>query len=159
VVSNVVARRSLTLLATENDLLPLTPPDPHKTLDVKPSDSAYPGTGRTFVRTLRDQPGIDSLGVRRIDPRSDSADVAEHLEAATDYDVVVVPSFLRVRAWSGSIGFSDKHQTFLDSLIANGPPAVLPAFGNPYAPSTLDPQPDAVLAAYGSGAASQGAAA
>ena len=159
VLSKVLARQSLTLLSNENDLLPLTPPDTHKTLVVKLSDSEYPGTGRTFVRTLADQPSIDSLGVRRIDPRSDSADVADHLKAATDYDVVVVPSFLRVRAWSGSIGFNDKHQTFLDSLIANGPPAVLTAFGNPYAPSTLDPQPDAVLTTYGSGDASQEAAA
>jgi len=159
VLSKVLARRSLTLLSNENDLLPLTPPDTHKTLVVKLSDSEYPGTGRTFVRTLADQPAIDSLGVRRIDPRSDSADVADHLRAAQDYDVVVVPSFLRVRAWSGSIGFNDKHQTFLDSLIANGPPAVLTAFGNPYAPSTLDPQPDAVLTTYGSGGASQEAAA
>jgi beta-glucosidase-like glycosyl hydrolase/CubicO group peptidase (beta-lactamase class C family) len=159
VLSETVARKSLTLLSNQNDLLPLTPPDTHKTLVVKLSDSEYPGVGRTFVRSLSDHPAIDSLGVRRLDPRSDSSDVQEHLAAAADYDVVVVPSFLRVRAWSGSIGFNDRHKTFLDSLIANGPPAVLTAFGNPYAPSTLDPQPDAVLAAYGSGDASQEAAA
>ena len=159
VLSKVVGRKSLTLLSNKNDLLPLTPPDTHKTLVVKLSDSESPSVGRTFVRTLSDQPAIDSLGVRRLDPRSDSTDVADHLKAAKDYDVVIVPSFLRVRAWSGSIGFNDKHNTFLDSLIANGPPAVLTAFGNPYAPSTLDPQPDAVLAAYGSGEASQEAAA
>ncbi len=159
VLSETVARRSLTLLSNRNELLPLTPPDTHKTLVVKLNDSTHPGVGRTFVHTLDDHPAIDSLGVRRLDPRSDSADVADHLEAAADYDVVVVPSFLRVQAWSGSIGFHDKHQTFLDSLIANGPPAVLTAFGNPYAPGTLDPPPDAVLTAYGSGAASQEAAA
>ncbi len=159
VLANTAARQSLTLLSNWDDLLPLTPPETYKTLVVTLSDSEYPGTGRPFVQALDDHPAIDSLGVRRLDPRSDTTDVNEHLEAADDYDVVVVPSFLRVRAWSGSIGFNDMHETFLDSLVADGPPTVLTAFGNPYAPSGLDPQPDAVLAAYGSGDASQHAAA
>ncbi|WP_105011609.1 glycoside hydrolase family 3 N-terminal domain-containing protein [Salinibacter sp. 10B] len=159
VLSETVARRSLTLLSNQNDLLPLTPPDTYKTLVVKLSDSEYPGVGDTFVQSLDGHPAIDSLGVRRLDPRSDSSDVNEYLTDAQDYDVVIVPSFLRVRAWSGSIGFNDMHQTFLDSLVANGPPTVLTAFGNPYAPSGLDPQPDAVLAAYGSNDVSQRAAA
>jgi beta-glucosidase-like glycosyl hydrolase/CubicO group peptidase (beta-lactamase class C family) len=159
VLANTAARQSLTLLSNRNDLLPLTPPERYKTLVVKLSDSEYPGTGRSFVQALDDHPAIDSLGVRRLDPRSDTTDVNDHLEAADDYDVVVVPSFLRVRAWSGSIGFNDMHQTFLDRLVADGPPTILTAFGNPYAPSGLDPQPDAVLAAYGSDEVSQRAAA
>ena len=159
VLARTAARRSLTLLSNENDLLPLTPPDEHRALVVKLSDSAYPGTGDPFVRALSDRPALESVDVRRLDPRSDSGDVADHLEDAQDYDLVIVPSFLRVRAWSGSIGFNDRHQRFLDQLVADGPPAVLVAFGNPYAPSSLDSQPDAVLAAYGSGTVSQRAAA
>ena len=159
VLSETVARRSLTLLRNEDGLLPLTPPDAKSTLVVKLSDSEAPGVGGPFVDALADYPAIDSLGVRRLDPRSDSADVAEHLAAARTYDVVVVPSYLRVRAWSGSIGFTDRHRRFLDSLLTDGPPTVLAAFGNPYAPSGLDPQPEAVLAAYSDGAASQEAAA
>ncbi len=159
VLSETVARKSLTLLSNRNDLLPLTPPDTHKTLVVKLSDSESPSVGRPFVHQLSNHPGIEQLDVRRLDPRSDSSDVDDHLETAGDYDLVVVPSFLRVRAWSGSIGFNDKHERFLDTLIADGPPVVLTAFGNPYAPSTLEPQPEAVLAAFSSSDASQKAAA
>ena len=159
VLARTAARRSLTLLSNENDLLPLTPPDSHSALVVKLSDSEYPGVGESFVRALSDRPALESIEVRRLDPRSDSADVTDHLEAARTHDLVIVPSFLRVRAWSGSIGFNDMHQRFLDELIANGPPAALVAFGNPYAPSSLDAPPEAVLAAYGSGTVSQRAAA
>jgi len=159
VLARTAARRSLTLLSNEDDRLPLTPPDEYSALVVTLSDSEYPGTGDSFVRALSDRPALESVDVRRLDPRSDSADVTDHLEDAQDYDLVIVPSFLRVRAWSGSIGFNDMHQRFLDRLVADGPPAVLVAFGNPYAPSGLDPQPDAVLAAYGSGVVSQRAAA
>jgi len=159
VLSETVARKSLTLLSDRNDLLPLTPPKTREVLVVKLSDSESPSVGRSFVHELSKHPAIDQLAVRRLDPRSDSLDVKEHLKTAKDYDLVVVPSFLRVRAWSGSIGFNDKHETFLTRLIADGPPVVLTAFGNPYAPSTLDPQPEAVLAAFSSSDASQKAAA
>jgi len=160
VLSRTVARESLTLLANADSLLPLTPPEQHEALAVTLSDSEYPGTGDTFIERLRDQPAIETLDTRRLDPRSDSTDVNDHLAAASDYDVVVVPSFLRVRAWSGSINLSDKHHDFLEDLVrADGPPVAFVAFGNPYAPTGLTPAPDAILAAYGSGDASQRAAA
>ena len=160
VLSRTVARESLTLLSNNDSLLPLTPPEQHEALVVTLSDSEYPGTGDAFIDRLRDQPAIESLDTRRLDPRSDAADIAEHLSAAPDYDVVIVPSFLRVRAWSGSIGLDDRHHDFLEDLVRqDGPPVAFVAFGNPYAPTGLAPAPEALLAAYGSGTASQRAAA
>lgn len=159
VLSRTVARESLTLLANRNDLLPLTPPEQYDALVVTLSDSEAPGVGDTFVDALRDRPAIADLDTRRLDPRSDSTDVKDHLAEALDYDVVIVPSFLRVRAWSGSIGLADRHHNFLEDLSSQGPPVAFIAFGNPYAPTGLEPSPNAILAAYGSGAASQRAAA
>jgi len=163
VLSRTVARESLTLLANGDSLLPLTPPEQYEALVVTLTDSEYPGTGDTFVDHLRDQPAIESLDTRRLDPRSDSTDVNEHLEAAPDYDVVIVPSFLQVEAWKGSIGLSDRHHDFLEDLTqqgdTTGSSVAFVAFGNPYAPSGLEPAPDAILAAYGSGESSQRAAA
>ena len=159
VLSRTVARESLTLLANADSLLPLTPPEQYEALVVTLSDSEYPGTGDTFIDRLRDQPAIEDLDTRRLDPRSDSTDVNDHLADAADYDVVVVPSFLRVQAWSGSIGLSDMHHDFLEDLAEAETPVAFVAFGNPYAPTDLTPAPDAILAAYGSGDASQRAAA
>jgi beta-glucosidase-like glycosyl hydrolase/CubicO group peptidase (beta-lactamase class C family) len=159
VLSRTVARESLTLLANADSLLPLTPPEQYEALVVTLSDSEYPGTGDTFIDRLRDQSAIEDLDTRRLDPRSDSTDVNDHLADAADYDVVVVPSFLRVQAWSGSIGLSDMHHDFLEDLAEADTPVAFVAFGNPYAPTDLSPAPDAILAAYGSGDASQRAAA
>jgi beta-glucosidase-like glycosyl hydrolase/CubicO group peptidase (beta-lactamase class C family) len=159
VLAGTVARRSLTLLNNKDDLLPLTAPGEYDVMVVKLSDSAAPGVGEPFEDALEAYPAIESLSVRRLDPRSDSADVADHLADARPHDLVIVPSYLRVRAWSGSIGFNDRHRRFLDSLLVDGPPVVLAAFGNPYAPSGLTPQPEAVIAAYSAGRPSQRAAA
>jgi len=161
VLSRTIARESLTLLANKDTLLPLTSPEQYEALVVTLSDSEYPGTGDTFIDQLRDQTAIKSLDTRRVDPRSDSGDVENHLEAVPDYDVVIVPSFLQVEAWKGSIGLSDRHHDFLEDLTQQGdsPPVAFVAFGNPYAPTGLEPAPDAILAAYGSGDVSQRAAA
>ncbi|WP_103029285.1 glycoside hydrolase family 3 N-terminal domain-containing protein [Salinibacter altiplanensis] len=159
VLSRTVARESLTLLANADSLLPLTPPEQYDALAVTLSDSEYPGTGDTFVDRLREQPAIESLDTRRLDPRSDSTDVKDHLADASDHDIVIVPSFLRVQAWSGSIGLSDRHHDFLEDLAGTDTPVAFVAFGNPYAPTDLAPTPDAILTAYGSGDASQRAAA
>ncbi|PSQ94572.1 MAG: beta-N-acetylglucosaminidase, partial [Bacteroidetes bacterium SW_11_64_17] len=159
VLARTVARESLTLLSNEDDLLPLTPPEQYDALVVTLSDSEYPGTGRTFINTLRGRPALETVDTRRLAPRPAPTDVNNHLAAASDYDVAIVPSFLRVRAWSGSIGLSDNHHDFLEALGAQEVPVVFAAFGNPYAPSGLDPAPEALLAAYGSGDASQRAAA
>ncbi|MFB6099163.1 MAG: glycoside hydrolase family 3 N-terminal domain-containing protein [Salinibacter sp.] len=159
VLARTIARESLTLLRNQDDLLPLTPPEQYKALVITLSDSKYPGVGDTFIDRLRGRPAIETLDTRRLDPRSDSADAADHLAAASKYDVVIVPSFLRVQAWSGSIGLSDRHHNFLEDLVRRGPPVAFVAFGNPYAPTGLTPSPDAILAAYGSNAVSQRAAA
>ena len=163
VLSRTVARESLTLMTNENGLLPLTPPEQYDALVVTLSDSKSPGGGDTFVDRLRAQPAIETLDTRRLDPRSDARDVNDHLAAASNYDVVIVPSFLRVRAWSGSIGLADMHRNFLEDLVRQTDSTDLSvafvAFGNPYAPTGLDPAPNAILAAYGSGEASQRAAA
>jgi len=159
VLAGTAARRSLTLLRNEGNLLPLTPPDQHDVLVVTLSDSEYPGTGRDFVRALRGAPGLGDVTTRRIDPRSDADDVEEHLADAREHDLVVVPSFLQVRAWSGTIGASDEHERFLRRVVERDQPSILVALGNPYVTGSLDAQPDVVLAGYGIGAASQRAAA
>ena len=154
------ARESLTLLNNQDDLLPLTPPDEYSTLVVKLSGTESPGEGKPFVKALSDQPAIGRVDVRRLDPRSDETDMVDHLQAAESHDLVVVASYLSVQAWSGSIGFKDLHRTFLDRLLSDGgPPTALAAFGNPYAPSRLQPTPGAVLAAYSASGPSQRAAA
>ena len=159
VLSGTVARRSLTLLRNEGDLLPLRPPAERDVLVVKLNDGTSTSVGGAFVRGLYNRPAFDSITTRLLDARSDEADMEEVLALAEEHDIVVVPTYLQVRAWGGDLGLSDLHRTFLDELIAIGPPTALVAFGNPYAPSNLDPAPEAVLAAYGSGDHSQRAAA
>lgn len=158
-LEDVIARESLTLLRNEGDLLPLVPPEGKRVLAVTLNDSENPYVGGTFIRTLRDGPSIGGVAVRRLHAGSDDEDYAEVLEDATRFDVVVIASFLRVRSWSGRIGLPEPQAEFLNAIAQVETPVVLTAFGNPYAAMSIDQQPTAYLAAYGTNGASQRAAA
>ena len=159
VLEDVIARESITLLRNEDDLLPLTPPEGKRVLVVTLNDSENPYVGGSFIRTLRDGPSIGGVAVRRLHAGSDDDDYAQVLEDATRFDVVVVASFLRVRSWSGRIGLPEDQAEFLNAIAQIESPVALTSFGNPYAVMSVDEQPTAYLAAYGTNRASQQAAA
>lgn len=159
VLEDEIARQSITLLRNEGGLLPLVPPESKRVLVVTLNDSENPQVGGTFIRTLRDGPSISSVAVRRLHRSSDDEDYAEVLADATQFDVVVVASFLRVRSYSGRIGLPEQQADFLNQIAQIESPVALAAFGNPYAVMSIDQQPAAYLAAYGTSRASQQAAA
>lgn len=155
-VSETIARRSLTLLRNENNLLPIQ--NAERILVVTLSDAADPTQGRYFASELRQNAGRADVDTYLLDERSGPADYAAVLDIAASYDVIVVPAYVYVRSWSGRINLAQKNLDFLNDLAAAGSPIALISFGNPYIVIGLE-QPDVYIAAYGATEASQGAAA
>ena len=157
-LASAIARRSLSLLRNEDDLLPILdyarpeadPAPSPRLLSVALTDAPTPEEGNTFARRLRRYVPDSLFSSYVLDNRSQSEDYRAARAAADSADVILVPAFLNVRAWSGRIKLSSKHQQFLQQLIATGKPVALVAFGNPYLARGLDPQPAVYLAAYGS---------
>ncbi len=157
-LSETIARASLTLLRNEGGLLPLLDP-PERILVLTLSDGDDADTGLRFTRMVRARAGNSRVARRLIDRRSSDEEREAALRDAAGYDLVLVPAFVRVRSWSGKISLPDKQRTFLDSLLATGKPVALISFGNPYIPVGLARQPDVYLAAYGAAEVSQKAVA
>ncbi|MFQ5571414.1 MAG: glycoside hydrolase family 3 N-terminal domain-containing protein [Rhodothermales bacterium] len=157
-LSETIARRSLTLLNNEKDLLPLIGP-PKSILSITLSDSDNPSAGRYFTGQLRRHADGSRITPRLLDRRSEPKDYRQVLAEASTYDVILVPTFIFVRSGSGRIGLSQAHRRFLDDLAATGKPVVLISFGNPYMVVGLARRPSAYIAAYGGTEASQTAAA
>jgi beta-glucosidase-like glycosyl hydrolase/CubicO group peptidase (beta-lactamase class C family) len=155
-LSRTIARRGLTLLRNERDLLPLTAGRSRSVMSVVLNDGDWAEAGQSFQRALARQ--ARNLTTHLLDARSDSSDYQAVLDEAAGQDLVVVPAYLPVRTWSGSISLSEEHETFLNDLIATGTPVILVSFGNPYMVMGLD-RPAAYIAAYGSDRATQTAAA
>lgn len=151
-VSETIARKSLTLLRNENDVLPIE--DANRILVVTLSDGDDPDVGGYFASELRRNAPQAHVHTVLLDDRSHADDYAAVLDTVSSYDVTVVPAYVYVRSWSGRINLAQKNLDFLNALVQSGPPVVLVSFGNPYIVIGLE-QPDAYVAAYGASEASQ----
>jgi beta-N-acetylhexosaminidase len=152
-----VARRGLTLLRNEGELLPVDASG-KRILQVTLSDSENPTEGRYFAGRVRSylREGA-SVDVRLIDMRSPESEFERVVTEVANYDLLIVPAFTYVRSSSGRINLSARQLEFVNRLVRSGLPVILVALGNPYSVMGLD-LPDAYLATYGTTEASQAAA-
>lgn len=151
-VAEALARRSLTLLRNENDLLPLQRPERLFVYTLKDNDR--PETGRAFAAALRTaQPATQSFDLA-LDLRTTDETYENALQAAAHAEVLVVALHAYVRLGGGQRALQ-RHFAFLEQLIATGKPVILIAFGNPYLIAELAQQPAAYLVAYSGSEASQ----
>ena len=157
-LSDAIARRSLTLLRNENNLLPLLGPR-RRIIAVTLNGGSTASSGRTFVNQLKQHGGDATISAFHLDRRSTPDEYRRALQRAAAHDVILAPTYVAVRTGSGRIGLPQKQQTFLNDLIATGKPVVLIAFGSPYMALGLARQPAAYIAAYGAADASQKAVA
>lgn len=151
----VVAQQGLTLLRNEGPVLPLTPAQRLLVLTLSDGDDA--SDSAPFVQALRGA-GAARLTSRFLGTRARAADFDAALAEVAGHDVVLVPTYVRVRSGTGRINLPEAQQAFLERVVAAGRPVVLLAFGNPYVVMGLTP-PAAYVAAYGGSDALQEAAA
>ncbi len=155
-VGETIARRSLTLLRNDRQLLPLT--DQARILVVTLSDGDDPSVGDYFMSQMRQNLSNVTVDNFLLDDRSHQEEYDTVLESAASYDAVIVPAFVYVRSWSGRINLAEKNHEFLNRLVGRGPPVALISFGNPYIVMDLE-QPATYVAAYSASESSQRAVA
>ncbi len=159
-LADQIARESITLLQNNNGPVPFVGPDaPRSFLTLILDDSEDETTGELFAAAVSAGVPIGSVTTqRRLGVGSTEAEFVQALSLVSQHDIILVPSFVRVRSWSGSIELPARHKDFLEQVMALGRPVVLLAFGNPYIPLGL-PEPAAFVSAFGGSAESQRAAA
>ena len=124
-----IADRGVTLLRDSDHVLPIDPAKPQRLLLVSlaADRDAYPGD--TLEPELRKH--VDSLTALRADAAFSPVSNLK-LPPASSYDVAVAALFVRVMDGKGNVGIPEDQRRFVDQLIANGKPAAVAAFGNPY---------------------------
>jgi len=159
-LADAIARQSVTLLQPSDGPVPFVGPGaPRRFLTLTLDDSEDETTGEPFAAAVSAGVPIGSVTTHRRLGVGHSQDAfVEALSLVSEHDVVLVPSFVRVRSWSGAIQLPARHKAFLKRVMALGKPVVVLAFGNPYVPLGL-PEPAAYVAAYGGSDESQRAVA
>ncbi len=140
-----IARRAVTVLGNKSEILPLSPVDTKKIVDINVSDTEDPKNGRSFHSMLHDR----RLNVEfaKVDPRSDDAEYDSALEMAAGADVIIFQLNLSTRSGEMTGFVSRRQKEFLTRACALGKPVIVISFGNPYVIMDL-PKVDAYVCAY-----------
>ncbi len=155
-----IARRAITLMRNEDQVLPLvegvdgrvavfvlTDSEDNRT-DINRPGPRYtteaPGT--YFVQQL--QRRIGAVQTRRLTSSSSRGDLEAAMAQAKASRLVIMPVTLRMRATSDRVTLPENLEGFLADLSKVKSPVVAVLFGNPYALPSFDAFP-AVLCAYG----------
>ena len=156
-ISEAIARESLTLVRNQNSLLPLIN-QPRNIYVATISETDDPLLGDYFKTQMRELTSNSRVTHKLLDIRSTQNDFTSALAAARASDLVVVPTFLPVRSGTNKLELPWRLQNFLNSLFASNTPAVLISFGSPYLIEALPNQPPVYIAAYSDSEGSQKAA-
>jgi beta-N-acetylhexosaminidase len=141
----VIARRAVTVLGNNHDILPLSPLDTKKIAHIEVADTEDPKNGRLFHSLLRDR--RQNIDFAKIDPRSNDAEYESALETAKGADIIICQLNLFTRSGEMTGFISRKQKEFLTSAFTLGKPAILISFGNPYIVMDL-PKVDAYVCGY-----------
>jgi len=143
-IADEIARKSITVVKNENDILPIRPFKFPRIMVVSIADDESGQTGSYFARRIREYHPDVSFHV--FDRRTGEEEKEAMLEDAQDADLIIFGSFIYVRS-AQPMQLSSDQLEFLNNLARRDKPSVLVAFGNPYIVQDL-PDPDAHVMAW-----------
>jgi CubicO group peptidase (beta-lactamase class C family) len=145
-VSKKIAQKSITLLKNKS-ILPLKRNGKDKIVCITFSDNADASTGSLFERGFSSR--YRNVEFLKIDIRMPETDFEKIYEKAQGADVLLLPVYLRVRSYSGTVGFNKQQKTYVDSLQQLNKKTIVLSYGNPYIVSNFSPNISAYLTSYG----------
>ncbi len=140
------ARRSITIIKNEDNILPLQYFQNKKVLCITVSDNCDPTTGALFSQELSSR--YHNVNFQQVNPASNKLDFDSLLVLAKESDIVIIPAYVKVRAGKGTVDFPDNIRDFLTNIANLKKPTVLISFGNPYILRS-SPNVSAYVCAYG----------
>jgi len=145
ILAREVARKAVTVLGNKKDILPLSPTDTRKFLDLVVADTEDPKEGRNFHAELRSR--RNNIEFAKVDPRSNEEEYDSVVENAKGVDVILFQLQLTTRSGEMTGFVSSKQKNLMVRLASLGKPMIAVAFGNPYVVMDL-PKVDAYVCAY-----------
>lgn len=151
-LAQTIANRSITLVKNEKNLIPLNKSN-YKNIFWITITEGLGNESETFYQSLLQEEFPKSMKALVHEQTNDSY-YDKILIAASEVDLIVLSSFIRVKAYQGSISLTGKHKDFMRKILKMKVPTVLVSFGNPYLLS-LFRDVSAYICAYGDTKVSQ----
>jgi beta-glucosidase-like glycosyl hydrolase/CubicO group peptidase (beta-lactamase class C family) len=124
------ARRAMTLLQNENDLLPLRDLTGESVVLINVWDAPQAAAVTPFMSELqRFLPGFRAF---HLHAETSQAEFDKIVPAAKKAKLQIIPVYTRIASWKGATGLPQALQPRLDALLDLDAPAVVVSLGNPY---------------------------
>ena len=150
-----IAERAVTLVRDTNHNIPLKRDASSGTiLNIILQDKANPETGKGYIEKLNRAYSATHI---RIDPNTDSLGYANAADLATKASAVLVTSYVKALAGSGTLTLTNMQQQFIHSLAGLVPkeiPLIFISLGTPYIINSF-PEITTYLCTYSSNEASE----
>ncbi|MGE5401484.1 MAG: glycoside hydrolase family 3 N-terminal domain-containing protein [Ignavibacteriales bacterium] len=146
-----IADKSITLVKNEGNAVPVNPGRFHKTACITLSDRISPSP-YYFDELVKEK--FKNAKQLTLSKKSGTREYSEALRLAKESDLVFVPIFVRVKAFSGKIDMPQEQINFINEISALNKPVIFMSLGNPYILSDF-PSVRTYLCSYGEPRVSQ----
>jgi beta-glucosidase-like glycosyl hydrolase/CubicO group peptidase (beta-lactamase class C family) len=143
-----IARESITLLKNDGNILPLTKDNPKRIVCISMLDNSNYRTGDHFSLQLGSR--YSNVSFLRLDSRSTREEYSNVLERAMGSDLVICPTYVKVRSGQGTVSLPKGQAEFVRKLTKLKRPVVMISFGNPYLIRDFE-DVSSYMCAYGDG--------
>ena len=151
-LAKTIAEKSITMVKNENSVIPIDK-SKYETIFCITITEGFGNESEELFQSLIQEKFPESMRALVHEQTNDDY-YEEILQSAKKADLIALPSFIKVKAYQGTVSLSKKHETFIHKLLNMKVPTVLISFGNPYLLS-LFPKLNAYLCAYGDTKVSQ----
>lgn len=144
-----IARKSITLVKDDKNIVPLDISKYKNIVCVTLSDRKAEMTDKnlsTFEKMIIDE--FKGIKLVRLSRKSKDKDYNNAFNVAQRADYIILPTFVNVRSFQGTVDIDKRHQEFIEKLIGLKKPVVVLSFGNPYIINKFTNVP-AYLTSYG----------
>jgi len=145
-LAQTIADKSITLVKNEKKIIPLNKSN-HQNIFWITITEGLGNESEMFFQSLLQEQFPNSMHAL-IHQETNDEYYTKIIKAVEEVDLVILSSFIRVKAYQGSVSISKKHEEFINKILRLKKPNALVSFGNPYLLS-LFPKVNAYLCTYG----------
>jgi beta-N-acetylhexosaminidase len=145
-LANTIAEKSITLVKNDKKIIPIDY-SKHENIFWIMITEGLGNESEEFFQSLVQEEFPNSM--RAIVHEQTNNDYYDKIvKVAGEVDLIILSSFIRVKAYQGTVSLSTKHESFIQKILNTKTPTVLISFGNPYLLS-LFAKVDAYLCGFG----------
>ncbi len=151
-LAETVAEKSITLVKNDNKIIPVNKANQKNFFWLTITEGLGNESEENFQSLIENK---FPKSMRALVNGQTNDDYYEKVLATiADADLIILSSFIRVKAYQGTVSLSKKHEAFLQKILSMKIPSLLISFGNPYLPSVF-PKINAYLCGFGDTKATQ----